>query len=250
MEKVFRGTYARISSIVPEEWLERYATQAAERMVTGQLADHARTWRSAAVEAGQGPRMFAALQRELRNTRVGSRYRELVEENASYITSLPSDIASLATRMIARKEHEGERAATIANENLLRSVTRKKAMLLARTESAKANAALTQARAEDVGANWYVWQTARDGNRVRFSHRKMQGVLVNFSDPPSPEELAGLRGYGHYQAGNIFNCRCYMEILLRFDQITWPHRVYSAEAIRYTTLAQFRRINNSVALAA
>lgn len=234
----------------PTEWLEKYANQAAERMVTHTLAEHARTWRRAALEAGEGPRMYIALQRELRNTKVGARYRELIEQNAQYIKSLPDEVTSLATRTIARKEREGERALTMAaGERVLAHVTRSKALLLARTESAKANAALTQARAEDLGLNWYVWRTSED-QRVRRSHRKMEGVLINFDDAPSPELLLGEKSYGHYHAGNIFNCRCYMEPLLRLDQVNWPHRVYTAGAIRYMLLSEFRRRNQIAAYAA
>lgn len=61
-----------------------------------------------------------------------------------------------------------------------------------------------------------------DGLRVRKSHRIMEGVLVNWNMPPSPERLAGEKDVGNYHAGNIWNCRCYPEPLISVDDIRWP----------------------------
>jgi SPP1 gp7 family putative phage head morphogenesis protein len=249
VRKYFLDPFGKVHAafITLPEWLEKFAHQAAERMVLHTLAENARDWRTAALESGQGPRVYQALQRELKG-KTGDRYRQLIAQNAQFITTLPQSVASQFVKEAARYQREGIRAEDLAfHSKLLQHVTKAQAMRLARTESAKASAALTQARAEDLGLQWYVWQTSQD-QRVRQGHRKMQGVLVNFEDPPSPEELVNERSYGHYNAGNIFNCRCYMEPLLRLDQVKWPHRIYAAGAIRYVTLAQFR--NKNAALAA
>lgn len=224
------------------EWLEAYANSAARRMVTGLYAENARSWRQAAYLSSEGPAIRLALQRELRS-RVGRRYRELIRENAALIKSLPEEAAAVAVQRAARVAREGRRAEGLSGEGLFRHVARSRAMLIARTETAKANAALTQARAEDLGLDWYVWQTSED-QRVRPSHRKMQGVLVRFNEPPSPEALIGQRStLGHYGAGNCPNCRCYSEPLLRTSQIAWPHRAYSGGRLQMVTLAQFRIMN-------
>lgn len=229
-------------------WLDAYARQAAERMITHTLAQNARGWRAAAREAGKGSLIYSALQAELHG-KVGDRYQELIDNNVQFIKTLPQVIASQFVREASRHYRSGARHEDLIESKLLQHITRVQAMRLARTESAKASAALTQARAEDLGLNWYVWQTSQD-QRVRLSHRKMQGVLINFDDAPSPELLVGERNYGHYHAGNIFNCRCYMEPLLRLDQVTWPHRVYGSGTIQYQTLAEFRGKNIIAATAA
>lgn len=235
---------ARVGFTTVPEWLEAYAKQAAERMVTHTYQSGFKTWREAAREAGQGPEIYLALQRELRGS-VGRRYRELVALNAHYITSMPQEIASKLVVQMSQAQRAGTRP-----ENLLKHLTRTKSALLARTETAKASAALTQARSESLGLQWYVWETSDDA-RVRRSHRLMQGVLFTFANPPSPELLTGEKGVGFYNAGNIFNCRCYMAPLLRFSQVMWPHKVYWDNAIRPMTLASFRNINsNTAALAA
>jgi SPP1 gp7 family putative phage head morphogenesis protein len=224
------------------EWLEGYANQAASAMVTHQLAENAKDWRAAAREAGEGRRIYEALQRELRG-HIGLRYMELVRQNAQLIRSLPLEVAEEVTKQLARRTREGARPEAAERITLLSHVSRVRARLIARTEVSKAQAALTQARAEDLGLDWYVWETSED-QRVRPSHRKMQSVLVRFDDPPSPEALAGEPStLGHYGAGNAPNCRCYSAPLLRMDQVEWPHKVYRHGQIIRATLSQFRRMN-------
>lgn len=237
-EEVARET-ARLLTV--PQWLEAYAKQAAERMVTGLLSLNARSWREAARESGQGLRLHAALSRELRGP-VGERVRSLVAENASLISSLPLKIARQVTAEAARAGEGGERAEAFTGR--ISGVSRTRAMLIARTEISKASTALTQARAESLDLPWYVWRTSED-QRVRPAHRKMDNVLIRWNNPPSPERLAGQKNApAPYNAGNIFNCRCYAEPLLRLDQVNWPHRVYANSNITWMTRSQFERIND------
>jgi len=239
-ERGYEYAYAQLLSV--PEWLDAYAKQAASRMVTHLYADNARSWRDAASKAGHGAEIYAALQRELRpDTRVGRRYRELIERNAQLIKSLPRDVAELSARHLAAAARAGQRAAV--SESYVHHVARARARLIARTETAKAQSALTQSRAESLGLDWYVWNTSQDV-RVRPSHRKMAGVLIRFDDPPSPENLIGQRStLGRYNAGECPNCRCYTEPLLKLSQVSWPHKVYANNAVRYMTLAAFRVMN-------
>jgi SPP1 gp7 family putative phage head morphogenesis protein len=247
LRKVYADiTDPTVSVIGASEFIERYAWQAAQRMVTGVLYGSARTWREAARKAMRGQEIYELLNQELQGP-IGERVRELIRENAQLIRSLPQDIAQQVAQEIATATVEGRRPESITS--LVPYVAKWKAQLIARTETSKATTALTQARSESLDVIWYVWQSSQD-ERVRLSHRKMQGVLVQWDDPPSPEQLAGERSYGHYQAGNIFNCRCYPEPLLRFDQVSWPHRCYMNGRIQHMTLAQFKRVNFRPAIAA
>lgn len=84
-------------------------------------------------------------------------------------------------------------------------VTRSRAALIARTETARASSGLTQARAMHIGADSYIWRTAGDAD-VRKEHRKHNGKVFKWSDPP----IAGTNGM-RYHAGAGPNCRCYPE---------------------------------------
>jgi SPP1 gp7 family putative phage head morphogenesis protein len=118
-------------------------------------------------------------------------------------------------------------------DNLLEYQARR----IARTETAKAQAALTQTRAQNLGINWYVWRTVRD------SHRHMEGVLVPWGNPPNPEALIGKETTtGPYHAGNTFNCRCYAEPLIDIDWLEWPHKVYIGGAIQMMNRDEFAAI--------
>lgn len=224
------------------EWLEAYARQAAEAMVTMQRWENARSWREAAMLSSRGREIYAAVRRELRGG-VGREYRALVDRNAELITSLPGELAVRAVRRASAAALAGQRAESLLGEAVFSRVARARARLIARTETAKAQTALTEARAEDLGLEWYEWQTAED-QRVRPSHKKMQSVLVAWSDPPSPESIVGQKNPpAPYQAGGIYNCRCYPAPLLKFSQVAWPHKVFHKGRIEQMTLARFRSLS-------
>jgi SPP1 gp7 family putative phage head morphogenesis protein len=113
---------------------------------------------------------------------------------------------------------------------------------IARTEVAKADTAITRVRAESIGLNWYEWQTSQDA-RVRVSHRKMNQVLIDWNDPPSPEQLVKEPSEGHYHAGNIYNCRCVALPVLSLNSLNWPRRVYHSGSLRLVSKNQFLQIS-------
>lgn len=79
----------------------------------------------------------------------------------------------------------------------LGQTTEKRAMFIARDQSSKLNAALTQARHEDVGVTKYMWSTSGD-ERVRDSHAEKDGQIFEYANPPADT--------GH--PGHDVNCRC------------------------------------------
>jgi SPP1 gp7 family putative phage head morphogenesis protein len=89
--------------------------------------------------------------------------------------------------------------------------TESRATLIARTEIAKSNANITQARANYVGATHYVWRTAEDSD-VRETHAELDGKVFAFSDPPD------IPGEGQHGPGEFPNCRCYAEPIIPGDE--------------------------------
>lgn len=228
--------------LMSHEFLDRYSWQAAQRMVTGRLLDNTRTWRQASRESMRGELLHQLLTHELSGS-VGARVRQLIHTNSQLIRTLPSRVAALASQHIATVAQGGDRAETNIPA-LLRHVSHVEARRIARTETSKMSTALTRVRAENLGADWYVWRTSEDA-RVRFAHRKMATVLVRWQEPPAPERLVGEHSTaGSYNAGDIWNCRCYPEPLLRLTQVGWPHRVFYGGRVVVMRLADFRRIAN------
>ncbi|WP_220389001.1 phage head morphogenesis protein [Paenibacillus tyrfis] len=170
--------------------------------------------------------------------------RNQIERNATIIKSIPLDVSKLVTEHILVESMKGVRAIDIAEQikELFPEKSNARAELIARTETSKTSTALTRARSENLGVDWYVWRTSED-SRVRDSHALMNGVLIRWSDPPSPEQLDGeKRSYGHYHAGEIFYCRCYGEPVIGLDRIAWPAKVYYGGRIQRMTRKQFESI--------
>lgn len=220
-----------------------FVYSAVRRMVTPIAVQNMRTWRMAAKKATKNPSLYRMLMSEI-NQGLKSDIEIQIEENASLIKTLPTDVAKKVTKDISDMALKGMRASEIAK--VIREQTdkhsRASAKLIARTEVSKTTTALTKARCDNLDLHWYVWRTMEDGDRVRKSHRIMEGVLVNWNEPPSPEALAGEKSVGNYHAGNIWNCRCYSEPLIEIDDISWPHKVYTNGKIQIMGKMQFKQM--------
>ena len=220
-----------------------FVYSAVRRMVTPIAVQNMRTWRMAAKKATKNPGLYRMLMSEI-NQGLKSDIEIQIEENASLIKTLPTDVAKKVTKNIEEMALKGMRASEIAK--VIREQTdkhsRASAKLIARTEVSKTTTALTKARCDNLDLHWYVWRTAEDGDRVRKSHRIMEGVLVNWNEPPSPEALVGEKSVGNYHAGNIWNCRCYPEPLIEIDDISWPHKVYTNGKIQTMGKMQFEQM--------
>lgn len=202
----------------------------------------AKTWREAARGGSINPKFIKALKNNLYSN-VGVVVEMKTMENAHYIKTLPLNVAEHITNYVKTETYKSIRPEDIAF-NLRSKVagySRARANTIARTESSKAMTALTEARAKDVGVNWYQWRTADDA-RVRNSHKHMEAVIVKWDDPPSPEMLAGQKSVGKYNAGNIYNCRCYPSPLVTLNRVRWPAKVYYQGSIQTMTREQFEKI--------
>lgn len=224
---------------------EKFLNSVCKRMVMGSLNVQARTWREAAKSSYKSKEFYRLL---LKNINEGLRpaIDAQINRNATIISTLPSDVAMKVVKDVEKATFEGLRPKAI--EKLIVDKTSQhagaSARLIARTEVAKTQTALNRARSENVGAKWYVWRTAEDG-AVRDSHRLMNDVLVSWQDAPAPEILAGEKppkNNTHYHAGEIYNCRCYAEILLDVDDIRFPHKVHRSGKIVKMSKKDFLQI--------
>nr|DAJ01808.1 MAG TPA: Minor capsid component [Caudoviricetes sp.] len=226
--------------------MDAAARMAAMAMATQVMQNGYRTWREAAAAGSKGTEIYYALTKELNKSNA---FREIIDRNAELIKSVPADATQALSRAMAEGYEAGVRPEDLKADimNRFSELAEAKARLIARTETSKAATALTRVRAQRIGAEWYVWRTSEDA-RVRSSHAHMDGVLVNWSDPPSPEKLIGMKDYGSYHAGEFPNCRCYAEPLLDYDDVKWPHKVYRGGRITSMTLAGFKKITGGGAI--
>ncbi len=229
---------------------KKKAEKIAKEIATMALEQDARNWRDAARKSSRGKEIKDNIEKGISGN-VEKRMQELFEYNATLIKTLPLNISKDVIEHVNTNVWKGKRADVLAEEikRYFPAHTSANAKLIARTEVAKFESALTQARAEDIGIQWYEWRTSED-IAVRSSHRLMDKVLVPFRYPPTPERLDVKKRYKKYpppyHAGNIYNCRCYMAPLTDFNDVGWPHKVYNwkTKKIELMGLNKFKELNN------
>jgi SPP1 gp7 family putative phage head morphogenesis protein len=232
-----------LKKFMKSEEFNRHAYASAKKMVTSLFADAGKTWRTAANVNSKGRQIYEALRREIDTTPIGISIREQTERNAKLIKSMPERIRVEITDIVARESQGGRRASDIAEDLQSRfpEMLKSKADLIARTETSKTSTALTKSRCDNLGIKAYIWRTSED-IRVRDSHKKMDDVIIFWSNPSSPELLAKEKFAGYYNPGEIYNCRCYPEPIIRLDFISWPHKVYWNNKIIRMSRKQFEEV--------
>lgn len=159
----------------------------------------------------------AALQIGVADHDVGEVALRLLNEQVGLIKSIPIEAGLRAQKLAYEAFLKGTRAE--ANEDtiaelqeqldLSTEVATSRALLISRTETARANAAFNQSRAMAVGSGQYRWHNSGDES-VRDSHRiykgkKLQGMIFSWDDPPTLSD--GMKGH----PGTFPNCRCFAE---------------------------------------
>lgn len=160
-------------------------------------------WRNAGRELGK------SIERELTEGDISARYQELMDEQVTLITSLPLEASQKVHKMVTKGLAEGARPEKIIDDiQRLGDITRNRAKLIARTETSRAQANLTQARAEAMDSPGYIWRTMSD-SAVRSDHEDLDGQFIRWDDPPIADQRTGAKAH----AGCIYNCRCRMKVI-------------------------------------
>lgn len=130
--------------------------------------------------------------------RIAEKVNAMTTANVQLIKSIRSQYLDKVQNAVTQAMVNGT-----LNKDLVQQIkdigktTEKRAIFIARDQSSKLNAALTQARHEDVGITKYTWSTSGD-ERVRESHVEKDGQVFEYANPPADT--------GH--PGHDFNCRC------------------------------------------
>lgn len=133
----------------------------------------------------------------LSDPEAAARVRQGVDDSVRLISTLDADLkARLATDIwtgIANGESRGSLRKLILDRG---NVSRYRARLIARDQTAKLYSQLSRVRQEDVGITGYTWRTVGDG-AVRPDHDALDGTSQIWASPPS---------IGH--PGDDIQCRC------------------------------------------
>jgi SPP1 gp7 family putative phage head morphogenesis protein len=224
------------------------ATSIARGMVLSVNVENTRSWREASQQSQGSQYLYSLLQKELKGP-VGTRFNELVERQSQFITDIPRAVASRLSGEIAAAQQRGARPESIVPllHSRFPALTNSRIQLLARTGVSSSSTLLTEARCDELDLPWFTWYTSKD-QRVRPSHRNMDGVLVSWRDLPSPEALIGQKPYlGHYAPGDCPNCRCGPLPVLTVEDVfikgNEQLKVYHNGTISRFTKAQFTRLS-------
>ena len=181
----------------------RWAKKIAKKMLDSADTNDRQMWQKASKELGQ------SISKELTESDISVRYDELMEEQVTLIKSLPLEASEKVHQMVKKGIAEGARPEKIIDDvQRLGEITRNRAKLIARTETSRAQAMLTQARAEAMGSPGYYWKTMGD-SAVRSDHEDFDGQFIRWDDPPVADQRTGAKAH----AGCIYNCRCQMRIV-------------------------------------
>ena len=98
-------------------------------------------------------KMSRALAEEIRTAPTGEMLRDFLDTQVSLITSLPSEAAKRVHEIAIGNLYSGARFGELA-EHIMETgrVTRNRATLIARTDTARVSSALTMVRAQHVGS--------------------------------------------------------------------------------------------------
>lgn len=188
-----------------------WAARQSEKLLTKVLSSNKRAY------TNKSKAMGVALNLGVAEQAVGATARKLLNEQVALIKSIPTE-SGLRAQKIAyeaflaggRAQVNSDSVAELERElKVTTEVATSRAMLIARTETARANAAFNQARAVSVGSGQYRWHNSGDG-AVRESHRvwkgkRLQGMIFDWDNPPTLDD--GMTGH----PGTFPNCRCFAE---------------------------------------
>lgn len=128
-----------------------------------------------------------------------------VRENVALIKTMEADLfADLEAEVLKAVAQGRTDLAKILEQRF--GVAESRARLIARDQVAKLNGQITQHRQTSLGIKKYRWSSSGD-ERVRKSHRALDGQVFEWSDPP-PE--------GH--PGMPIACRCTAEAVIEDDE--------------------------------
>lgn len=150
----------------------------------------------------------------------GEYYQKMLEkwisDNVDLIKTIPKDSLGKMKEMVYSDYMNG-RATTDIIKDLQQQygVDKRHARLIARDQTAKLNAEITQSQQRDAGVDKYIWSTVGD-DRVRDSHDELDGKPCSWDKPPEMKD--GRRCH----PGQDYQCRCCAIPVFDLDTLDLP----------------------------
>ncbi len=126
---------------------------------------------------------------------------DFAERSAAHIKNSSETINSTVSNIVTDGFRSGQRASDVGDaiERAL-GVAQSRAQFWARDIIGTLSGQMARARQTNLGIEEYIWRTSRD-ERVRASHRELEGTKHSWDDPPTV-------GQRQVHPGEDYNCRC------------------------------------------
>ena len=126
---------------------------------------------------------------------------QFAEQSVSHIKNSSATINSTVENIVTNGFRAGQRADVVGDAIVSAlGVAESRAAFWARDIIGTLSGQLTRVRQTSLGIEEYIWRTSRD-ERVRESHRKLEGTVQSWDDPPTV-------GARQVHPGEDYNCRC------------------------------------------
>lgn len=193
--EVIRKAVQRIRLPIPESLLSRIARQ----IETFSSRETQRAVERAAAKAGR----LAVPRIDPSGGATDATRAAWIRRNVDLITSIDERYFSDIEAVVSEAARTGTRSEVLAKDLQRRyQVSRSRAKLIARDQTAKLNGQIARRQQEALGVSGYIWRTSED-ERVRDTHEPLNGTRQSWARAPS---------VGH--PGEDFQCRCTAEPVL------------------------------------
>lgn len=150
----------------------------------------------------------------------GEFYQRMLEQwisaNVDLIKTIPKDSLGKMKEMVYSDYMNGRTTTNIVKDLQQQyGIDKRHARLIARDQTSKLNAKITQSQQRDAGVDKYKWSTVGDG-RVRDSHDILDGETCSWDDPPETDD--GRKCH----PGEDYQCRCCAIPVFDIDTLDLP----------------------------
>lgn len=137
-----------------------------------------------------------------------------IQQNVELIRSIPEEYFLRVQGDVMRAIQSGKGEADILRTvEAAGGITKRRAKIIARDQTSKANSALTIARFKRLGIKKFKWLHSGGGKEPRPLHVAMSGNVYEIDNPPIIDERTGETGF----PGWLISCRCVATPVLEFD---------------------------------
>ena len=127
-------------------------------------------------------------------------------QNLSLIKSIPQEIIKKHEVVLYNAINNFDRKNLAKQLKNISSIENNRIKLIARDQIAKAIESYSSARAQDLGFDYYVWNTSRDErvSKGDGGHNKLEGRIYAYNTPTAIIDSKGTKGHPAQRV----NCRC------------------------------------------